>query len=78
MKGTKYYEEEIAWNVDNEDCKENKCTIAEFKCSLKTENSKIDDAEDRSNYITDKLDSSPHSHCRMERKMDTVMNGEAT
>lgn len=79
MKGTTYYEEEIAWNVGNEDCKENKCTkkkciVAEFKSSLQTENSKIDNAEDWVNNITDKLDSCPHSHHRMWRKMSTEMN----
>lgn len=44
--GTKQYEEEIASNDDNEDHKETKHTMAELKFSLKTDNNKINDAED--------------------------------
>ena len=55
-----------------------KSIVAEFKSSLQTENSKIDNAEDWVNNLTDKLDSCPHSYHRMERKMNTVTNGEVS
>lgn len=58
MKQEQNTEEEIAWN-DNEDCKETKHTIVEFKSSLNRENNIIEEAEDWSDDIKDKLDSSP-------------------